>query len=58
MDSKENSLISQNNLKQKLLDQGISTRRGIMMSHRKTGYKNLSSFNLPTSEKMADNSIL
>lgn len=55
---KGSSPISRNDLMQKLLDQGISTRRGIMTSHRETAYKNLSSFNLPTSEKMADNSIL
>ena len=55
---KESSPISRNDLMQKLLDQGISTRRGIMTSHRETAYKNSSSFNLPTSEKMADNSIL
>ena len=55
---KESSPISRNDLMQKLLDQGISTRRGIMTSHRETAYKNSSSFNLPISEKMADNNIL
>ena len=55
---KESSPISRNDLMQKLLDQGISTRRGIMTSHRETAYKNNGTFTLPTSEMLADNSLL
>jgi perosamine synthetase len=55
---KENSPINRDDLMQKLLDQGISTRRGIMTSHRETAYKNNGTFTLPTSEMLADNSLL
>lgn len=49
--------ISRNDLMQKLLDMGISSRRGIMTSHRETAYKYLN-LNLPASEAAADNSII
>ena len=55
---KNNSPISRNDLMQNLLDIGISSRRGIMTCHRETAYKNISNYDLPMSEKMADNSIL
>jgi perosamine synthetase len=51
--------ISRNELMQKMLDEGISTRRGIMTTHRETAYvdecRNLS---LPVSENASDNSII
>jgi dTDP-4-amino-4,6-dideoxygalactose transaminase len=43
---------------QKLLNLGISTRRGIMTSHRETAYENYLSSNLSKSENLADNSIV
>ena len=55
----ENYPITRNELMQRMLDAGISTRRGIMTSHRETAYliecKGLS---LPVSEKASDNSII
>lgn len=51
--------IGRNELMQQMLDAGISTRRGIMTSHRETAYmemcKNLS---LPNTEDACDRSIL
>ena len=55
---KPTSNITRNELMQKLLDLGISTRRGIMTSHRETAYKNFLSSNLSKSENLADNSIV
>ena len=55
---KDDSPISRNDLMQKLLDKGIATRRGIMTSHRETAYKNNGTLTLPTSEMLADNSLL
>ena len=56
---KESSKIGRNELMQKLLDLGISTRRGVMTSHRETAYKNLDvNKNLPRSEHYSDNSIV
>ncbi|MCY7362907.1 MAG: DegT/DnrJ/EryC1/StrS family aminotransferase, partial [Ignavibacteria bacterium] len=56
---KENCPIGRNELMQKLLDKGISTRRGIMTSHRETAYKNeCSDLKLPISENAADRSII
>ena len=44
---------------QKMLDNGIATRRGIMTAHRETAYRSFcSDKNLPVSEDMQDNSIL
>lgn len=44
---------------QKLLDLGISTRRGVMTSHRETAYKNFNLVSpLPNSEDASDNSII
>jgi dTDP-4-amino-4,6-dideoxygalactose transaminase len=42
---------------QLFLENGISTRRGIMTSHRETAYKNRGTWSLPASEDAADNSI-
>ena len=42
-----------------LLDEGISSRRGIMTSHRETAYlQEYSGCKLPVSEDAADNSII
>lgn len=54
---KKNCPISRNELMQKLLDMGISSRRGIMTSHRETSYKNLN-LSLPVSEDAADQSVI
>jgi perosamine synthetase len=51
--------ISRNDLMQLLLDKGISTRRGIMTSHRETAYKNkMQGLSLPVSEDLCDRSII
>jgi dTDP-4-amino-4,6-dideoxygalactose transaminase len=56
---KKNCPISRNDLMQKLLNAGISTRRGIMTSHRETAYKEYShGLQLPLSEDAADRSII
>jgi len=56
---KKNSPLSRNELMQHLLDDGISTRRGIMTTHRETAYKEYSKgLSLPVSEDLADNSII
>ncbi len=53
------SPIKRNDLMQKLLDAGVSTRRGVMTSHRETAYKNSPSYmSLPASEDACDNSII
>ena len=44
---------------QKLLDDGVSSRRGIMTTHRETAYTtDYAGLSLPVSEKAADNSII
>ena len=56
---KENCPISRNELMQKMLDAGISTRRGIMTAHRETAYKTeYAGLSLPVSENACDNSII
>ena len=50
--------ISRNDLMQKLLDVGISTRRGVVTAHRETAYKDYAVYNLPISEDASDNSIV
>lgn len=54
---KDNCPVSRNELMQKLLDMGISSRRGIMTSHRETAYKHLN-LSLPVSEDAADRSVI
>ena len=54
---KENCPIERNDLMQKLLDLGISTRRGVMTIHREKAYEN-STDKLPVSEDLADKSII
>jgi len=51
--------ISRNELMQRMLDLGISTRRGVMTSHREIAYLNLQGEqSLPVSEDAADRSII
>lgn len=51
--------LKRNDLMQQLLDLGISTRRGVMTSHRETAYKNFELVSpLPVSESASDNSIV
>jgi perosamine synthetase len=56
---KDNCPIARDQLMQKLLDDGISTRSGIMTSHRETAYQTLyKGLSLPKSEILCDQSIL
>lgn len=56
---KEEAPISRNELMQKLFDLGISSRRGIVNTHKETAYRNLySTTSLPKSEELADRSII
>jgi dTDP-4-amino-4,6-dideoxygalactose transaminase len=56
---KPNCPIKRNELMQLLLDKGISTRRGVMTTHRETAYKNHKLVvPLPISEDTNDNSIV
>jgi perosamine synthetase len=56
---KDSCPVSRNELMQKMLDAGISTRRGIMTSHRETAYKEeCAGLSLPVSEKASDRSII
>jgi perosamine synthetase len=56
---KENCPVTRNTLMQKLLDAGISSRRGIMTSHRETAFKDeYKSVELPDSEDASDRSIM
>jgi len=51
--------LNRNEIMQKMLDAGISTRRGIMTSHRETAYKTeYAGLSLPVSEKACDRSII
>jgi perosamine synthetase len=51
--------VDQRSIMQKLLDQGIATRRGIMCSHREEPYSNdAPRHELPKSERAQDRSIL
>ncbi len=51
--------IGRNELMQQLLDMGISTRRGVMTTHRESAYKNHKlAAPLPVSENASDNSIV
>ncbi len=54
----ENKL-DRNEVMQQLLDRGISTRRGVMTSHRETAYKDAcKDLSLPVSEDASDRSIV
>ena len=54
---KENCKIDRNALMQKLLNVGISSRRGIMTTHRETAYST-ANYNLSISENLSDQSII
>lgn len=55
----KNCPISRNELMQKMLDEGIASRRGIMTAHRETAYREAyQNCILPVSEDAADNSII
>jgi perosamine synthetase len=54
---KENAPISRNDLMQKMLDAGVATRRGVMITHRETAYKHLN-LSLPFSEDATNQSII
>jgi dTDP-4-amino-4,6-dideoxygalactose transaminase len=54
---KQNCKIERNNLMQRLLDLGISTRRGIMTAHQESAYSK-TNISLPLSEHLRDNSII
>lgn len=56
---KENAPISRNELMQKLLDEGISSRRGVMIAHREQAYlENHMGHQLLISEKLSNRSII
>jgi dTDP-4-amino-4,6-dideoxygalactose transaminase len=56
---KDNCPLTRNEIMQKFLDAGISSRRGIVNTHRETAYATeYASLSLPVSEKAADNSII
>ena len=56
---KRNCKIGRNELMQELLDKGISTRRGVMTSHREKAYLDLGyKLQLPISEDASDRSII
>jgi perosamine synthetase len=56
---KDDCKVSRNDIMQSMLDAGISTRRGIMTTHRETAYKEeYAGLSLPISEKACDRSII
>ncbi len=56
---KDDCPVGRNEVMQKMLDAGISTRRGIMTTHRETAYKTeYAGVSLPVSEKSCDRSII
>ncbi len=56
---KDDCPVSRNDIMQKMLDAGISTRRGIMTTHRETAYRDeCAGLHLPVSEKASDRSII
>lgn len=56
---KDNCPISRNKLMEKMLEEGIATRRGVMTAHRETAYQSvLPTIHLPVSEDACDNSII
>ena len=54
---KKDCNIKRNDLMQKLLEKGISSRRGIMTAHQETAYKHRNE-NLPLSEELKNSSII
>jgi perosamine synthetase len=56
---KDDCPVSRNEIMQKMLDAGVSSRRGIMTAHRETAYKTeYAGISLPVSEKSCDRSII
>jgi len=56
---KPNAKLNRNELMQALLDNGVSSRRGVMTSHRESAYKaDYPDCKLPVSENLCDNSII
>lgn len=56
---KENAPVSRNELMQKLLDAGISSRRGVLTAHRETSYlDDYKDLKLPVSEDACDRSFM
>jgi perosamine synthetase len=56
---KDDCPVSRNEIMQKMLDAGISTRRGIMTTHRETAYQQeCAGLSLPVSENACDRSII
>ncbi|MCA6436342.1 MAG: DegT/DnrJ/EryC1/StrS family aminotransferase [Bacteroidetes bacterium] len=49
--------LKRNEFMEKMLAEGISTRRGIMTAHRESAY-NFEKYNLPLSEMYSDNSVV
>ncbi|MFT3677008.1 MAG: DegT/DnrJ/EryC1/StrS family aminotransferase [Chitinophagaceae bacterium] len=56
---KDESPIDRNTLMQQMLDEGVSTRRGIMTAHRETAYHEAcKGLSLPVTENACDRSII
>lgn len=55
---KKNAPLSIEELMQKLLDQGISTRRGVMAIHKELAYQEYDSIYLPNTEEINQRSII
>jgi dTDP-4-amino-4,6-dideoxygalactose transaminase len=56
---KKTCRIARNDLIEKLLEDGISTRRGVMTAHRETAYsKRAVGLSLPVSEDASDQSVI
>jgi dTDP-4-amino-4,6-dideoxygalactose transaminase len=56
---KSNSNVTRNQFMELMLEKGISTRRGIMTSHRESAYNNeYKGLSLPLSENYSDNSVV
>jgi perosamine synthetase len=56
---KPGAKVSRNEAMEILLKEGVSSRRGIMTSHRETAYKSkFKDLSLPESEKFSDNSLI
>lgn len=55
---KADAKLDRNTLMQKMLDENIATRRGVMTTHRESAYKNHPYSHLEVSEQASDNSIV
>lgn len=54
----EGGVERRNELMNKLLEKGVATRRGIMLSHKETAYRSITDCSLPRSEYLNDHSII